>query len=161
MYDEDSFNRHIFWMKFRRVFLLIFFSIIGCTIGIFLSTYLIELLFLPENIRIPIIAGTTLLLFFLTLFSTTKISKDIQDGYWKIAVLRKLTLISKKLDALDNLQKLDDLKVLKDLDSNLSETLLEVKNKPAKKQIKFKKISKKSENIEDSDKNKEIEKSED
>lgn len=158
MYDEDSFSRHIFWMKFRRVFLLIFFSIIGCIIGIFLSAYLIELLFLPENIRIPIIAGTTLLLFFLTLFSTTKISKDIQDGYWKIAVLRKLTLISKKLDALDNLQKLEGLDVLKNLDTNVSETLLEVRKKPVKKQVRFKKISKKSEKTENIDENKEIEK---
>ncbi len=155
MYDEDTFSRHIFWMKFRRVFLLIFFSIIGCIIGIFLSAYLIELLFLPENIRIPIIAGTTLLLFFLTLFSTTKINKDIQDGYWKIAVLRKLTLISKKLDSLDNLQKLEGLDILKNLDSNVSETLLEVKKKPVKKQVKFKKISKKTEQI---DKDKEDEK---
>ena len=66
MYDEDSFSKHIFWMKFRRVFLLIFFSIIGCIIGIILSSYLIELLFLPQNIRIPIIAGATLIFFFIT-----------------------------------------------------------------------------------------------
>lgn len=123
MYDEDSFSKHIFWMKFRRVFLLIFFSIIGCIIGIILSSYLIELLFLPQNIRIPIIAGATLIFFFITLFSTYKINKDIQDGYWKIAVLRKLTLISKKLDALDNLKKLENLDYLKTLDSSVSETL--------------------------------------
>lgn len=123
MYDEDSFSKHIFWMKFRRVFLLIFFSIIGCIIGIILSSYLIELLFLPQNIRIPIIAGATLIFFFITLFSTYKINKDIQDGYWKMAVLRKLTLISKKLDALDNLKKLENLDYLKTLDSSVSETL--------------------------------------
>ena len=123
MYDEDSFSKHIFWMKFRRVFLLIFFSIIGCIIGIILSSYLIELLFLPQNIGIPIIAGATLIFFFITLFSTYKINKDIQDGYWKMAVLRKLTLISKKLDALDNLKKLENLDYLKTLDSSVSETL--------------------------------------
>ena len=123
MYDEDSFSKHIFWMKFRRVFLLIFFSIIGCIIGIILSSYLIELLFLPQNIRIPIIAGATLIFFFITLFSTYKINKDIQDRYWKMAVLRKLTLISKKLDALDNLKKLENLDYLKTLDSSVSETL--------------------------------------
>lgn len=160
MYDEDAFSRHIFWMKFRRVFLLIFFSIIGCIIGIFLSAYLIELLLLSENIRIPIIAGATLLFFFLTLFSTTKINKDIQDGYWKIAVLRKLTLISKKLDALDNLQKLEGLDVLKNLDSNVSETLLEVKKQPIRKPIKFKKISKKSVKTEKNDSHEENEKQE-
>lgn len=104
MYDEDSFIKHIFWMKVKRVFLLILFSIIGCAIGLVSSSYLIELLFFPQAIRIPFIAGATLFFFFITLISTSKITKDIQDGYWKMAVLRKLTLISKKLDALDNLE---------------------------------------------------------
>lgn len=157
MYDEDTFNRHIFWMKFKRVFLLIFFSIIGCIIGIFLSAYLIELLFLPENIRIPIIAGFTLIFFFITLSSTAKISKDIQDGYWKIAVLRKLTLISKKLDSLDSLQKLENLDSLKNIDLNVSETLSEVKKKTEKKPIKFKKVSKNSKVTKELEKNIEIE----
>ena len=40
-----------------------------------------------------------------------------------MAVLRKLTLISKKLDALDNLKKLENLDYLKTLDSSVSETL--------------------------------------
>lgn len=146
MYDEDSFNKHIFWMKFKRVFLLIFFSIIGCAIGIVLSSYLIELLLLPQKIRIPVIAGSTLIFFFLTLISTAKINKDIQDGYWKIAVLRKLTLISKKLDSLEvleKLEKLENLDYLKDLNSNVSETLIEIKKKPERKQLRFKKVNKK------------------
>lgn len=146
MYDEDSFSKHIFWMKFRRVFLLIFFSIIGCAIGVLLSSYLIELVFLPIQIRIPIIAGSTLVLFFITLFCTSKINKDIQDGYWKIAVLRKLTLISKKLDALDKLDKLenlDKLDTLNNLDSNVTQTLSEIQKHPTLKTFKFKKINKK------------------
>lgn len=156
MYDENAFSRHIFWMKFKRVFLLIFFSIIGCIIGIFLSAYLIELLFLPENIRIPIIAGTTLILFFITLFFTTKISKDVQDGYWKIEVIKKLNLISEKLEVLDNLQKLENLEVLRNLDTNISETLLEVKKQHKNKPIRFKKVSKVTKQpIEEKEKNEE------
>lgn len=143
MYDEDSFSKHIFWMKFRRVFLLIFFSIIGCAIGVFLSTYLIELVFLPIQIRIPIIAGSTLILFFITLFATSKINNNIQDGYWKIAVLRKLTLISKKLDNLDKLENLEKLNFLSNLDTNVNQTLLELQKQTNKKPQKFRKITKK------------------
>lgn len=142
MYDEDSFNKHITWMKFKRVFSLIFFSILGCAIGIALSFYLTELLMLSSFIRIPVIAGSTLLLFFISLVSTSKISAEIQDGYWKIAVLRKLTLISKKLDSLEAVGKLENLDYLKTLDSNVSETLAEMKQKPVRKQVKFKKVSK-------------------
>ncbi len=143
MYDEDSFNKHIFWMKFKRIFLLIFFSIVGCIIGIILSAYLIELLLMPAQVRVPIIAGSTLLLFFMTLLSTSKINKDIQDGYWKIAVLRKLTLISKKLDSLDSLGNLEKLNYLADLNTNVSKALIEVEKKSNKKPIRFKKVSKK------------------
>lgn len=142
MYDEDSFNKHITWMKFKRIFSLIFFSILGCIIGIALSFYLIELLMFSSLIRIPIIAGSTLLLFFITLISTSKISIEIQDSYWKIAVLRKLTLISKKLDSLESLGKLDDLNYLKSLNSNVSEALTEVKNNSKRKQVRFKRVTK-------------------
>lgn len=143
MYDEDSFSKHIFWMKFKRVFLLIFFSIVGCVIGVISSTYLIELLLMPAQVRVPIIAGSTLLLFFMTLISTSKINKDIQDGYWKMAVLRKLTLISKKLDSLDSLGNLEKLNYLEDLNTNVSKTLIEVEKHTNKKPVKFKKVSKK------------------
>ena len=39
-------------------------------------------------------------------FITTSISQAIQDGYWKIATLRKLTLISKKLDSLQRIEEM-------------------------------------------------------
>lgn len=143
MYDEDSFNKHIAWMKFKRVFLLLFFSVLGCIIGIAVSFYLIELVMLPSFVRIPIIAGSTLLLFFLSLISTAKITTEIQDGYWKIAVLRKLTLISKKLDSLESVGKLENLDYLKTLDENISETLTEMKQRPASKTVKFKKVASK------------------
>lgn len=141
MYDEDSFNKHIAWMKFKRVFILLFFSILGCIIGIALSFYLIELLMQPSFVRIPVVAGSTLLLFFLSLISTSKITSEIQDGYWKIAVLRKLTLISKKLDSLEGVGKLENLEYLKTLDSNLSETLTEMKQRPVHKTVKFTKAA--------------------
>ena len=105
MYDENTFQNYIFWLKVKRVFLMIVLSIIGALIGILLSQSLIDLLLIVSaSFRIIIILATTLLFFGISLLMTTNVSKDIQEGYWKIAVLRKLTVISKKLDYLENLE---------------------------------------------------------
>ena len=43
---------------------------------------------------------STLLFFGIASLITSGTSKEVQEAYWRIAVLRKLTVISKKLDAL-------------------------------------------------------------
>ena len=81
------------------------FSAIGALIGIVLSDLLINVLTF-NNINKPVIIVLSTLVFFsLSLLATTGTEKNIQDGYWKIAVLRKLTVISKKLDNLPNAEE--------------------------------------------------------
>lgn len=109
MYNEDSYTRHLNLLKAKRVFSMVLFSIIGCIIGVIFSSFVVTVLMYDAIFRPIIIAVSTLLFFFISLFITGNTSKEIEDGYWKVAVLRKLTLISKKLDNLDNLQKLDQL----------------------------------------------------
>lgn len=116
MYDEDAFKSQIFWIKVRRVFFMLVFSLIGSAIGVAISFYLITVLLSSESLRIPIVAGSTLLFFAISLLITANTGKEIQDGYWKIAVLRKLTLISKKLDSLEKIEDLDN--ILQGLDLN-------------------------------------------
>lgn len=103
MYNEDSFKNYIFWIKVKRVFLMILFSILGALIGIAISEYFINILLFENMFRVIIITISTLLFFAISLLITANTGKEVQEGYWKIAVLRKLTVISKKLDALDNL----------------------------------------------------------
>lgn len=106
MYDENSFKNYIFWIQVKRVFLIIIFSIVGAFIGILLSQFLIDILLLFEqNSKVVIIAVSTLLFFSLSLLLTAGTGKEVQEGYWKMAVLRKLTVISKKLDYLENLKE--------------------------------------------------------
>lgn len=118
MYNEDSYTRHLTWVKAKRIFSMVLFSIIGCLIGVLISSFLITVLMYDEIFRPVIIAVSTLLFFFISLFITTNTGKEIQDGYWKVAVLRKLTLISKKLDSLENLDKLEYLDKLDKLDNS-------------------------------------------
>lgn len=109
MYNEDSYTRHLTLLKVKRVLSMILFSIIGCVIGVLISSFVVTVLMYDAIWSPIIIATSTLLFFFISLFMTGNTSKEIEDGYWKVAVLRKLTLISKKLDNLDNLEKLDEL----------------------------------------------------
>ncbi len=112
MYNEDSFKSHLFWIQVKRVFFMIVFSIVGCILGVVISSYLIDVLLFDQIYRIIIITCSTLLFFAISLLITANTGKEVQDGYWKIATLRKLTLISKKLDVLENLENLDKLDLL-------------------------------------------------
>lgn len=118
MYNEDSYTRHLTLLKVKRVFSMILFSIIGCIIGVLVSSFVVTVLMYNSMFSPLIIAVSTLLFFFISLFVTGNTSKEIEDGYWKVAVLRKLTLISKKLDKLDNLEKLDMFIDTEDNDNN-------------------------------------------
>ena len=112
MYDENSYKNLIFWIKVKRVFLLIIFTILGTSIGVVASSHLIDILMFHPILRPVIIIVSAILFLLVALLLTANTAKTIQDGYWKIAVLRKLTLISKKLDSLENLENLDSLKNL-------------------------------------------------
>ena len=106
MYDENSFKNYIFWLQVKRVFLMILFALIGAFVGIVLSQFLIDvLLVLAPSYKVVIITISTLLFFGISLLLTAGTGKEVQEGYWKMAVLRKLTVISKKLDNLENLDE--------------------------------------------------------
>lgn len=129
MYDENTFQNYIFWLKVKRVFLMILFSIIGAIVGIVLSQFLVDVLKVLDAIfKIIIIIVSTLLFFGISLLLTANVGRDVQEGYWKMAVLRKLTVISKKLDYLENLDTSDKnhiqtvKKVAKEIKEEISDT---------------------------------------
>lgn len=125
MYNENSFLNYITGLKIRRVFFMIVFSIIGAVIGVFLSDFIINILLFDSWFRIIIIAISTLLFFAISLILTINTTRDIQEGYWKIALLRKLTVISKKLDALENVSPEARNEFLSEVKSVLEENMYE------------------------------------
>lgn len=98
MYDENTFKNYIFWLKVKRVFFMIVFSVLGAFVGVAISELIVNILKFEVYLRPTIITISTLLFFTISLLVTAGTGKEVQDGYWKIAVLRKLTVISKKLD---------------------------------------------------------------
>lgn len=144
MYDENSFKNYIFWLKVKRGFLMLLFSIIGATIGVIISSFLINTLtILGPSSRVIIIAVSTVLFFSISLLLTAGTGKEVQDGYWKMAVLRKLTVISKKLDYLENLEHTspESAKVVQ----KVAKEIKEVVNEDTKENVKE---EAKNENIE-------------
>lgn len=101
MYDENSMKSHIFWIKFRRVFLLLILTIIGTALGVVISDYIVNILLFPSTLRIIIVVSSAVLFLSIALLLTANTGKEIEDGYWKIAVYKKLAIISKKLDNLE------------------------------------------------------------
>ena len=98
MYNEKSFKNHIFWMKVKRVFLILVFAMAGALAGVMISDVVINVLFLNILYRTPIIVVATLLMISLALLLTAGTGAAVQDAYWKMALMRKVIVISKKLD---------------------------------------------------------------
>lgn len=119
MYDENSMKSHIFWIKFKRVFLLILFTIIGTSLGVIISDYIVNILLFPTFLRIIIVAISAVLFLAFALLITANTGKEVQDSYWKIAVYKKLVVISKKLD---NLDSSDNPKIIKKESTQTSNT---------------------------------------
>ena len=100
MYDEKTFNDYIFWLKVKRIVLVILFSVAGAVAGIVISDFIVNILGSNAKYRILITVVSTLIFFAMALLCTTGTGEKVQEGYWKMAMLRKLTIISKKLDIL-------------------------------------------------------------
>ena len=100
MYDEKTFSNYIFWLKVKRIVLVILFSIAGAVAGIVISDFIVNILGSNAKYRILITVVSTLIFFAMSLLCTTGTGEKVQEGYWKMAMLRKLTIISKKLDIL-------------------------------------------------------------
>ena len=128
MYDENSMKSHIFWIKVRRVFLLIFLTAIGTGLGIIISDYIVNILLFSSIFRPIIIISSAVIFLLIALLLTSQTGKEIEDGYWKIAVYKKLAIISKKLDALEKVDNSESLKsenISKKIESKQPEKITE------------------------------------
>lgn len=100
MYDEKTFSDYLFWLKVKRIVLIILFSVAGAIAGIVISDFVVNILESSAKYRVLIIIVSTMIFFAMSLLCTTGTAEKVQEGYWRMAMLRKLTIISKKLDVL-------------------------------------------------------------
>ena len=121
MYSENSYKNYIFWLKVKQIFLLLLFSIIGCVIGRFIGQYLVEVLLFDVTKLYISVTVSTLIFFGIAALMTSGTAKEVQEAYWRIAVLRKLTVISKKLDSVSSETKKVVKKELKKVENDIVE----------------------------------------
>ena len=124
MYSEKSFKNYIFWVQVKRVFIIILLSCLGAALGILIGKIL-ESVAKVTSFSNAIIAVSTIIFFLISLLLTVGTGEKVQDGYWKIAVLRKLTVIQKNLELNNQLLKSTD-KSINNLTSNSSTNESEV-----------------------------------
>lgn len=152
MYSEKTFKNYIFWIQVKRVVLIILLSCIGAGIGIGIGAVLKGTVNITDYNSL-IIAVSTIIFFLLSLIITAGTGKEVQDGYWKIALLRKLTAIQKTLETNNELLAKDDtlkIEAMKKLNREIlgeTEELQVVKPQKAQKEPKpqKKKVIKKPE----------------
>lgn len=124
MYSEKSFKNYIFWVQVKRVVLIIILSCIGAAIGVLIGKILESTIQLT-SFNNAIIAVSTIIFFLLSLLLTVGTGEKVQDGYWKIAVLRKLTVIQKNLELNNQLLKNQ---LLKNTDKSIRNNLSSITN---------------------------------
>ena len=105
MYSEKYFKKHILWIRIKRLFFMLTFSIIGCIIGVISSSYIVDILLFDWNLKPLLIAGFTIIFFFISLLISSNSSRYVQDCEWKIETLRTLNNLSNKLDSLKGLEE--------------------------------------------------------
>ena len=115
MYSEKAYKNYIFWVQVKRIVVIIILSCLGAAIGVLIGKILESTVQMTEYNN-GIIAGCTIVFFLLSLLLTVGTGKEVQDGYWKVAVLRKLTVIQKNLELNNELLRSTD----RSIKSNLS-----------------------------------------
>lgn len=142
MYSENSYKNYIFWLKVRQIVIIIGLSLFGCIVGRYIGSFLVDILMfktLAYNISVIV---TTLIFLGIALMATANTARDVQDAYWKIAVLRKLTVISKKLDNVSDETKkeiksaIDDLEIEPEVEREKPKTKPKTKAKASTKKEK-------------------------
>lgn len=106
MYNEKDFKDHIKHLKARRILYMLIFSIIGSALGVIISDYIVDILLFNQIWRVVIISISTLFFFWISTVMTSNTEKDVQDGYWKLEVMKNLNSISEKLDNPVEIKKL-------------------------------------------------------
>ena len=120
MYSEKTYKNYIFWVQVKRVIVIILLSCLGAAIGVLIGKIL-ESTVKVTSFNNAIIAVSTIIFFLLAILLTVGTGKQVQDGYWRIAVLRKLTVIQKNLE-LNN-------ELLKGSDKYLKENMISINSK--------------------------------
>lgn len=135
MYNEKAFKRTILFTKIRRYVFIFCFVIIALIAAYVLSEVLTEILDFPRKIANILMIVTGVGVFVLAFILTSNLNFKIQEAYLEMKTLKKINLVSYKLD---KLLEQAGISISEELNRDLDEVnknLLIQKNKKLKKEI--------------------------
>ena len=100
MFNEKSFKITIVFTKIRRYLFIFFFVILGLVGAYFASEVLTEIVRLPVSVANTIMIATGVIIFVVAFILTSNLNFKIQQAYLEMKLLKKMDVISYKLDKL-------------------------------------------------------------
>ncbi len=146
MYNEKRFKITILLTRIRRYLFIFFFVILGLIGAYVVSEFLTEIAKLPQQVANTVMIVTGVSIFIIGFILTSNLEFKIQQVYLEMKILKKLNLVSFKLDKLlENSDISISDEISKEL-KNINKELPTPKKKKTFKNIKMKKDKK--ENVE-------------
>lgn len=146
MYNEKSFKTTIVLTRIRRYLFIFFFVILGLLGAYVVSEFLTEIASVPRSIANMVMIGTGVLVFIIVFILTSNLEFKIQEAYLEMKTLKKLNVVSYKLD---KLLENAGISIADELSKELQQDLVPDSLAPVKKEkrkfpikIKAKKIGK-------------------
>ena len=100
MYNEKRFKITILLTRIRRYLFIFFFVILGLIGAYVISEFLTEIAKMPQQIANAVMIVTGIAIFVIGLILTSNLEFKIQQVYLEMKILKKLNLVSFKLDKL-------------------------------------------------------------
>lgn len=100
MYNEKSFKITMLFTKIRRYLFIFFFVILGLVGAYVLSEFLTEIAGVERKIANIIMVVTGISIFAIGFILTSNLQFKIQEAYLEMKILKKMNVISYKLDKL-------------------------------------------------------------
>ena len=100
MYNEKRFKITILLTRIRRYLFIFFFVILGLIGAYVISEFLTEIVKLSQQIAYTVMIVTGVSIFLIGLILTSNLEFKIQQVYLEMKILKKLNLVSFKLDKL-------------------------------------------------------------
>ena len=100
MYNEKRFKITILLTRIRRYLFIFFFVILGLIGAYVISEFLTEIVKMPQQVANSVMIVTGIAIFVIGLILTSNLEFKIQQVYLEMKILKKLNLVSFKIDKL-------------------------------------------------------------
>ena len=100
MYNEKKLKLTMLFTRIRRYLFIFFFVILGLIGAYVISEFLTEIVKMPQQVANAVMIVTGIAIFVIGLILTSNLEFKIQQVYLEMKILKKLNLVSFKIDKL-------------------------------------------------------------